>query len=159
MGQLKSGFGVLAALAVAASLQACGTPQPRERIVLQPVDLMLNDAPKVIDRKLTGATLGFAFKVTNPNATSVTLERMNLNATINDKALGANNAAPAVRIGPNETVIVQIKYDVSFISGGMAIVEAVTSQNAAVAVDGTAKVSNADNRFDADPLEHPFQIK
>ncbi|MCO5170891.1 MAG: LEA type 2 family protein [Planctomycetes bacterium] len=156
---MKAGFRVLAALAVAVSLQACGAPQPRERIVLQPVDLMLQDAPKVVDRGLTGATLSFPFKVTNPNATSVTLERLNLNATINDKALGANTAAPAVRIGPNETVIVPIKYDVSFISGGMAVVDAITNQNAAVAVDGTAKVSNADNRFDADPLEHPFQIK
>jgi hypothetical protein len=64
-----------------------------------------------------------------------------------------------VTIGANETVEVPVKYDVSFIGGGLAIVEAIASQSAQVAVDGTSKVSNASNQFEADPLEHPFQIK
>lgn len=160
MGQMKSGFSVLAALAVATFVSGCGSAQPRQRVVLQPIEVaLMPEGPKVLDKGITGATLNFPFKVTNPNTVPVMLERLNLNATVNDKELGSNVAAPGVTIGPNETVEVPVKYDVSFISGGMAIVEAIASQSAKVAVDGTAKVSNASNQFDADPLEHPFQIK
>lgn len=159
-GQFKSRFSVLAALAVAAFMSGCGSGQPRQRIVLQPVEVALApEGPKVIDKGITGATLEFPFKVTNPNTVPVMLERLNLNGTINDKELGSNVAAPGVTIGANETVLVPVKYDVSFIGGGVAIVEAIASQSAKVAIDGAAKVSNASNQFDADPLEHPFQIK
>lgn len=159
-GQVKTGFSVLAALAVAAFVSGCGSGQPRQRIVLQPVEVaLMPEGPKVIDKGITGATLEFPFRVSNPNSVPVMLERLNLNGTINDKELGSNVAAPGVTIGANETVAVPVKYDVSFIGGGVAIIDAIASQSAKVAVDGTAKISNASNQFDADPLEHPFQIK
>lgn len=159
-GQVRSGFNVLAAVAVAAFVSGCGSGQPRQRIVLQPIEIALApEGPKVLDKGITGATLSFPFKVTNPNTVPVLLERLNLNATINDKELGSNVAAPGVTVGPNETVEVPVKYDVSFISGGVAIVEAIAAQTAKVAVDGTSKISNGSSQFDADPLEHPFQIK
>ncbi len=160
VGQVKAGLSVLAALAVAAFVSGCGSGQPKQRIVLQPVEVaLMPEGPKVIDKGITGATLNFPFKVTNPNSVPVMLERLNLNATINDKELGSNVASPGVTIGANETVEVPVKYDVSFIGGGLAIVEAIASQSAQVAVDGTSKISNASNQFEADPLEHPFQIK
>src|SRR5690606_11507745 len=113
-GQVKTGFSVLAALAVAAFVSGCRSGQPRQRIVLQPVEVaLMPEGPKVIDKGITGATLEFPFRVSNPNSVPVMLERLYLNGTINDKELGSNVAAPVVTIGANETVAVPVKYDVS----------------------------------------------
>lgn len=153
-------FGLLAAAAAVALVSGCGSAQPRQRIVLQPVEVaLMPEGPKVIDKGITGATLEFPFRVTNPNSVPVLLERLDLKATINDKELGSNVAAPGVTIGANETAAVPVKYDVSYIGGGMAIIDAIANQSAQVLVEGLAKISNASNQYDADPLEHPFQIK
>ena len=105
------------------------------------------------------ATLVFPFKVTNANEVSVLVERLKLDATINKSALGQNVCVPRAVLRPRETRVIDVNYDVSFIGSGLAVVEALGSGSATVAVAGDALVSCADRRYDAEPLGYPFQIK
>lgn len=154
---------VLAAAVVSPllALPACSSapPAPRERVVLAPCDITLRDVPRVSRRTPIGATITFPFRVSNPNDVPVLLERMNLNASINNSALGSNVCVPRATVRAGGTVEVPVNYDVSFISAGMGLIDALGSQSAAITVVGDAKISCADRRFDADPLQHPFQIK
>jgi LEA14-like dessication related protein len=153
------GLGLLVAATAALLLSACKSAPPPPRVVLKPCEIALTGNPKVAEKGLTGATLLFTFRITNPNAGAVTLERMHLDGKINDKDLGTNEASPSATIGPNETKDVDVRYDVSYVSAGAGVLDALASQDAKVMVDGTAAISNANPEVVADLLEYPFQIK
>jgi LEA14-like dessication related protein len=154
----KIGFSGLAIVALALGVMGCESA-PRQQLVLKACDISLKDAPKVKERSLTGAVLSFPFRVQNPNTVAVTLDHLNVNPTINGSELGSNLITSGITIGPNEIADVNIDYAVSFISGGLAVVDAIVGQSATIAIDGSAKIRNEDSRYDAQPLEHPFQIK
>jgi LEA14-like dessication related protein len=159
MSMLRRVFPLFAVVATLVALGGCSEPKPRQRITLKPAEISLAGHPKVGKKHYTGATLIFPFKVQNPNNVSIELERMNLDASINQTALGTNVQSPGVRVGPGAVMEVPINYDVSYISAGMGVLDALSNQNAKVTVVGDALISCAESRYDAEPLKYPFQIK
>lgn len=132
---------------------------PKEPITLKPCEYDMFEPPRIVDRGITSATLGFVFEVTNPNPVPVILESMDLDPSINDGRMGRTEVTPSVTIGASQKKKVKVDYDLSYISAGLGIIDAIASGKATIVVEGTSTISCASNRHIADPLEHPINIR
>lgn len=150
--------GALCIVLVAAGASGCSS-KPKTPIVLQACEYDLFDPPQLVDRGITSATFNFPFKVTNPNPVPVALDRMDFEPTINGGRMGRNQCTPQVVISPSQSRKVDVEYQLSYISAGMGVVDAIVKKEATIIVEGTATISNASDAHVADPLDHPINIR
>lgn len=147
---------MLAAFAIL-PLSACAAPK---KVTLQPCDIQLHDKPKVVNRTLTGVTLQFPFTVQNAaNECTVQVDYLDINASINGSPLGHTKCRPSILVEPGKEKKMPIKYEVSIISAGPGIIDALAKADAQFTVEGTARLTCAQGGYDADPLEYPITLK
>lgn len=145
--------------ALALALVSGCSSAPKEPIVLVPCEYDLFDPPAVVERGLTSATVSFPFNVTNPNPVPIRVDYMNLEPTINEGRMGREKCGIAVEVPAGGTRKVEVAYQLSYISAGVGVIDAIVSKQARIEIAGTSVISNASPRHVADPLEHPITIR
>lgn len=152
-----------AILALAAlGIIGCGSappPPPKERVVLEPCSFTVKERVRVVEKGALGATVEFSLKVANPNSVPVVLQQVKYDVTVGSSHLGKSQAGPRTTIKAGAEAIVPLRLNVSYVSSGAGVLEAIAKEQVVLKMDGSAIIACADNRFDSDPLDFPVILK
>lgn len=151
----------LVALAVL-GIVGCGSappPAPKERIVLEPCSFSIKERVRVVEKGTLGATIGVSLVVSNPNKVPVLLQQINYSVTVGSHNLGKSQAGPKTLIRAGGEAMVPLRLNVSYISGGLSVIESIAKEQVDVKMDGSAVIACADNKYACDPLNFPVVLK
>lgn len=140
----------------------CGSappPPPKERIVLEPCSFTLKERIRVVEKGALGATVQFSLKMSNPNSVPVILQQMKYDVTVGSNHLGKSQAGPRTTVAPGAEGIVPLRMNVSYISSGAGVLEAIANEQIVLKLGGSALIACGDNKYDCDPLDFPLILK
>lgn len=123
------------------------------------VSFTLKERIRVVEKGALGATIQFSLKVSNPNSVPVTLQQMKYDVAVGSNHLGKSQAGPRTTIPAGAEAIVPLRMNVSYVSSGAGVLEAISNEQIALKLGGTALIACASNKYDCDPLDFPIILK